>query len=460
MNVTLGVPRIKEVMNASKNISTPIIEAPLEEPLKEMQARLVKGRIEKTTLGDVARHIAEVYEHEAGGDGGGVVGGRRGGGSVGTPGAYLEVVLDLAAIAQLQLDDVVTAERIMEKLVKTPKLHLKPQNISLRGRDTLLIRPAARKAASRIRAERQRARDVAKEKERAVVLPEPAAGGGAAGGAKGGRGGGATEEAARSRELKLQSRELVGGASSSSSSSEDSSDGEAAARKKRGGKKKSWLEEAEEDVPEAEEAAVAAAPEAAAKRRGGGRGHPVAGDTPCADYVSEVLMPSGGGNGASSVRDDTYYSLQALKQALPLVLVAGIEKVSRAVISKHDVRRERERGVEGGGEESAWAAYPELDPTRKEKEPEKSEVVPAYILHVEGYNLLNVMGVQGVRANSCKTNHVTETAEVLGIEAARRCGPKRARPGPPGAGSFSNSLIPPPPPPALPPRAFYPAASS
>jgi hypothetical protein len=29
MNVTLGVPRIKEIMNASRSISTPIIEASL-----------------------------------------------------------------------------------------------------------------------------------------------------------------------------------------------------------------------------------------------------------------------------------------------------------------------------------------------------------------------------------------------------------------------------------------------
>jgi len=31
MNVTLGVPRIKEIMNASRKISTPIIEATLGE---------------------------------------------------------------------------------------------------------------------------------------------------------------------------------------------------------------------------------------------------------------------------------------------------------------------------------------------------------------------------------------------------------------------------------------------
>jgi len=73
MNVTLGVPRIKEIINASKKISTPIIDASLEsraggygaiEGKSEEQrrqarltceaaARVVKGRIEKTLLGDV-----------------------------------------------------------------------------------------------------------------------------------------------------------------------------------------------------------------------------------------------------------------------------------------------------------------------------------------------------------------------------------------------------------------------
>jgi DNA-directed RNA polymerase III subunit RPC1 len=53
MNVTLGVPRIKEIMNASREISTPIIEAPLENDDSEVAARVVKARIEKTTLDGV-----------------------------------------------------------------------------------------------------------------------------------------------------------------------------------------------------------------------------------------------------------------------------------------------------------------------------------------------------------------------------------------------------------------------
>jgi DNA-directed RNA polymerase III subunit RPC1 len=53
MNITQGVPRINEIINASKNISTPVISAELENPLELTSARWVKGRIEKTTLGQV-----------------------------------------------------------------------------------------------------------------------------------------------------------------------------------------------------------------------------------------------------------------------------------------------------------------------------------------------------------------------------------------------------------------------
>lgn len=54
MNVTLGVPRIKEIINAAKVISTPIISCKLVTSDSEASARIVKGRLEKTHLGDVS----------------------------------------------------------------------------------------------------------------------------------------------------------------------------------------------------------------------------------------------------------------------------------------------------------------------------------------------------------------------------------------------------------------------
>ena len=53
MNVTLGVPRIKEIINASKTINTPIISSKLVAADSEISAPVVKGRLEKTYLGDV-----------------------------------------------------------------------------------------------------------------------------------------------------------------------------------------------------------------------------------------------------------------------------------------------------------------------------------------------------------------------------------------------------------------------
>jgi len=70
MNVTLGVPRIKEIINASRNIATPMIYAELEKDpalgnsdkldnfdQAKSRARGVKMHLEKTTLGEVAESI-------------------------------------------------------------------------------------------------------------------------------------------------------------------------------------------------------------------------------------------------------------------------------------------------------------------------------------------------------------------------------------------------------------------
>jgi len=55
MNITLGVPRIKEIISASKSISTPIITATLENDTDTRVARIVKARLEKCVLEDVNR---------------------------------------------------------------------------------------------------------------------------------------------------------------------------------------------------------------------------------------------------------------------------------------------------------------------------------------------------------------------------------------------------------------------
>lgn len=66
MSITQGVPRINEIINASKNISTPVITCPLLNDQQIEAARVVKARIEKTYLADILRY-AELEWHSEGG---------------------------------------------------------------------------------------------------------------------------------------------------------------------------------------------------------------------------------------------------------------------------------------------------------------------------------------------------------------------------------------------------------
>ena len=54
MSITQGVPRIKEIINASKVISTPVITCELVNKKDIRSARVVKSRIQKMYLGDVS----------------------------------------------------------------------------------------------------------------------------------------------------------------------------------------------------------------------------------------------------------------------------------------------------------------------------------------------------------------------------------------------------------------------
>ncbi len=108
MNVTLGVPRIKEIINATKEISTPIITAKLVNDSDLISSRIVKGRIEKTLLGDIAKYIKEVY----------------------TPrGCFLEVKLDLKTIEALKLE--MGIQDVKRAILKTPKMKVKEKNIEI-----------------------------------------------------------------------------------------------------------------------------------------------------------------------------------------------------------------------------------------------------------------------------------------------------------------------------------------
>ncbi|VEU20021.1 DEKNAAC100573 [Brettanomyces naardenensis] len=135
MNVTLGVPRIKEIINASKLISTPIIKAVLVNDQDERAARVVKGRIEKTILEDVAYYIEDVYKENQ---------------------AFLRVKVDLDTIEKLQLE--LTIDQIANAIVLS-KLKIPKSDVIVVGKSKIQIlvsemglengKPTSRSAASR-----------------------------------------------------------------------------------------------------------------------------------------------------------------------------------------------------------------------------------------------------------------------------------------------------------------------
>jgi DNA-directed RNA polymerase III subunit RPC1 len=61
MSITQGVPRIKEIINASSTISTPVITCELSNKISEPAARIVKARVEKTYLRDVISYVEDVW---------------------------------------------------------------------------------------------------------------------------------------------------------------------------------------------------------------------------------------------------------------------------------------------------------------------------------------------------------------------------------------------------------------
>ncbi|XP_031105563.1 DNA-directed RNA polymerase III subunit 1-like isoform X2 [Ipomoea triloba] len=120
MNVTLGVPRIKEIINAAKRISTPIIEAKLSCDDNQKFARIVKGRIEKTLLGQVAKSIKIVMAARV---------------------ASIVIVLDLEAIQTSCLS--IDAYIVKESILQTKKIKLKEQHIKVLDPGKLEVIPHA-----------------------------------------------------------------------------------------------------------------------------------------------------------------------------------------------------------------------------------------------------------------------------------------------------------------------------
>ncbi|CAJ1355037.1 unnamed protein product [Effrenium voratum] len=131
MNVTLGVPRIKEIINAAKNISTPIITCTLRDEYNEVSARIVKGRIERTNLGDLCRYFKEVYDP--------------------AHGCFVSVKVDLKTIERLQLE--LTVQDIKNALTDYKNLNgirLTQNDIEIVSDDKLRVKPPKMTAGNKI----------------------------------------------------------------------------------------------------------------------------------------------------------------------------------------------------------------------------------------------------------------------------------------------------------------------
>ncbi|CAG9322593.1 RPO31 [Blepharisma stoltei] len=117
MNITLGVPRIKEIINAVKEISTPIISVKLlRENNNVVSARIVKGKLEKTLLGDIALYIKEVF----------------------TPrGCYLSIKIDTKTTDSLRLE--IDAEKVKQAILHHGRLKLKDKHIIVMRSDKLRV---------------------------------------------------------------------------------------------------------------------------------------------------------------------------------------------------------------------------------------------------------------------------------------------------------------------------------
>ncbi|XVE59161.1 hypothetical protein DITRI_Ditri05aG0023300 [Diplodiscus trichospermus] len=120
MNITQGVPRIKEIINAAKRISTPIISAEFESAHNKSMARAIKGQIEKTVLGQVAKSIKIVMTSRL---------------------ASVVITLDMERIKDAAL--CIDANIVKESILRTPKIKLKEQHVKVLDVRKLEVVPPA-----------------------------------------------------------------------------------------------------------------------------------------------------------------------------------------------------------------------------------------------------------------------------------------------------------------------------
>lgn len=116
MSITQGVPRIKEIINASKLISTPVITCPLLNDQQIEAARVVKARIERIFLSDVLRYIEDEWRADEG---------------------NVVVQIDMQALSDMHLG--IDVYDIAQAICKDRKMKLAASDLSI-GHDRITIR--------------------------------------------------------------------------------------------------------------------------------------------------------------------------------------------------------------------------------------------------------------------------------------------------------------------------------
>ncbi|MES1902915.1 MAG: DNA-directed RNA polymerase III subunit RPC1, partial [Paramarteilia canceri] len=119
MNITQGVPRLTEIINAAQKLSTPIINVELKESENQQVARIVKSRLEKTLLGEISEYIEEVLLPDE---------------------CYLLIKISLARIKLLCLK--IDIYDIVNCILKS-KLKIMPSQISIYSEDLFCVKPQA-----------------------------------------------------------------------------------------------------------------------------------------------------------------------------------------------------------------------------------------------------------------------------------------------------------------------------
>ncbi|XP_044766924.1 DNA-directed RNA polymerase III subunit RPC1 [Coccinella septempunctata] len=116
MNITQGVPRLKEIMNATPNISTPIIQASLVDSTNYKFAQAVRNRIQKTTLEEIATKILECAMKDMG--------------------VFIVICLDFQRMCELEIN----VDTVKYSLC-TSKLKLKANEVKVESKTIISVKP-------------------------------------------------------------------------------------------------------------------------------------------------------------------------------------------------------------------------------------------------------------------------------------------------------------------------------